>query len=171
MIYHKFIGPGHSRLPVDHRLSRRADLRSCRTTFGPPELAAPGDYAAGLSSRTTAIDKRTRHPGESGISTHNKGCKVSRHPFDSGKDRPASPGWPPVGPIQKYLSAAPVDVSTANISFRVLASEAVVRIGCVCIAVLSVSGSFELRCRRIKSAFTLCHILMFSRKSLRISQN
>ena len=122
VIYHKFIGPGHSRLPVDHRLSRRADLRSCRTTFGPPELAAPGDYAAGLSSRTTAIDKRTRHPGESGISTNN------RDPGDSGKDRPAWLGWPP-GPIRKYLSAAPVDVSTANISFRVLAFEAVARIG------------------------------------------
>ena len=129
MIYHKFIGPGYSRLPVDHRLFRRADLRSCRTAFRPPELAAPGDYAAGPSSRTTAIDKRTRRPGESGISTHNKGCKVSRHPGDSGKDRPAWLGWPPVGPIQKYLSAAPVDVSTANISFRVLAFEAVARIG------------------------------------------
>ena len=56
------------------------------------------------------------------------GCKVSRHPFDSGKDRPAWLGWTP-GPIQKYLSAAPVDVSTANISFRVLAFEAVARIG------------------------------------------
>ena len=77
VIYHKFIGPGHSRLPVDHRLSRRADLRSCRTTFGPPELAAPGDYAAGLSSRTTAIDKRTRHPGESGISTNNRDAKLA----------------------------------------------------------------------------------------------
>ena len=80
VIYHKFIGPGHSRLPVDHRLSRRADLRSCRTTFGPPELAAPGDYAAGLSSRTTAIDKRTRHPGESGISTHNMDAKLADIP-------------------------------------------------------------------------------------------
>ena len=47
-------------------------------------------------------------------------CKVSRHPGDSGKDRPAWLGWTP-GPIRKYLSAAPVDVSTANISFRVLA--------------------------------------------------
>lgn len=122
-------GPVHSRLPVDHRLSRRADLRSFRTAFGPPELAAPGDYAAGPSSRTTAIDKLARRPGESGISTHNKGCKVSRHPGDSGKDRPAWLGWPPVGPIQKYLSAAPVDVSTANISFRVLAFGAVARIG------------------------------------------
>ena len=85
--------------------------------------------------------------------THSQqGCEVSRHPFDSGKDRPASPGWPPVGPIQKYLSAAPVDVSTTNISFRVLAFRAVARIGCVCIAVLSVSDSLELRRRRIKSA-------------------
>ena len=128
VIYHKFIGPGHSRLPVVHRLSRRADLRSFRTAFGPPELAAPGDYAAGPSSRTTAIDKRTRRPGESGITHSQQGCKVSRHPFDSGKDRPAWLGWPP-GPIRKYLSAAPVDVSTANISFRVLAFGAVARIG------------------------------------------
>ena len=145
VIYHKFIGPGHSRLPVDHRLSRRADLRSCRTTFGPPELAAPGDYAAGSSSRTTAIGKLACRPGESGITHSQQGCKVSRHPFDSGKDRPAWLGWPPVGPIRKYLSAASVDVSTANISSRVLAFEAVARIGRVCIAVLSVSGSLELR--------------------------
>ena len=128
VIYHKFIGPGHSRLPVVHRLSRRADLRSFRTAFGPPELAAPGDYAAGPSSRTTAIDKRTRRPGESGITHSQQGCEVSRHPFDSGKDRPGRCAWPP-GPIQKYLSAAPVDVSTANISFRVLAFGAVARIG------------------------------------------
>ena len=80
------------------------------------------------------------------------GCEVSRHPGDSGKDRPGRCAWPPVGPIRKYLSAAPVDVSTANISFRVLAFGAVARIGCVCIAVLSVSGSLELRRRRIKSA-------------------
>ena len=79
------------------------------------------------------------------------GCEVSRHPGDSGKDRPGRCAWPP-GPIQKYLSAAPVDVSTANISFRVLAFGAVARIGCVCIAVLSVSDSLELRRRRIKSA-------------------
>ena len=45
--------------------------------------------------------------------------------------------------MRKYWSAAPVDVSTANISFRVLAFGAVVRIGCVCIAVLSVSGSIR----------------------------
>ena len=56
------------------------------------------------------------------------GCKVSRHPGDSGKDRPGRCAWPP-GPIRKYLSAAPVDVSTANISFRVLAFGAVARIG------------------------------------------
>ena len=73
-------GPGHSRLPVDHRLSRRADLRSCRTAFRPPELAAPGAYAAGPSSRTTAIDKRTRRPGESGISTHNMDAKLADIP-------------------------------------------------------------------------------------------
>ena len=79
------------------------------------------------------------------------GCEGSRHPGDSGKDRPAWLGWTP-GPIRKYLSAAPVDVSKANISFRVLASGAVARIGCVCIAVLSVSDSLELRRRRIKSA-------------------
>ena len=80
VIYHKFIGPGHSRLPVVHRLSRRADLRSFRTAFGPPELAAPGDYAAGPSSRTTAIDKRTRRPGESGMLTHNMDAKLADIP-------------------------------------------------------------------------------------------
>ena len=56
------------------------------------------------------------------------GCEVSRHPGDSGKDRPGRCAWPP-GPIRKYLSAAPVDVSTANISSRVLAFGAVARIG------------------------------------------
>ena len=152
VIYHKFIGPGHSRLPEDLRLYRRADLRSHSTASKPPELAAPGAYAAGPSSRPPSLGKLARRPGESGITHSQHGCKGSRNPGDSGKDRPASPGWPPVGPIQKYLSAAPVDVSTANISFRVLAFGAVARIGCVCIAVLSVSGSLELRRRRIKSA-------------------
>ena len=82
-----------------------------------------GQLAAAL------LGKLARRPGESGITHSQQGCEVSRHPFDSGKDRPAWLGWPPVGPIQKYLSAAPVDVSTANISFRVLAFEAVARIG------------------------------------------
>ena len=80
VIYHKFIGPGHSRLPVVHRLSRRADLRSFRTAFGPPELAAPGDYAAGPSLRTTAIGERTRRPGESGMLTHNMDAKLADIP-------------------------------------------------------------------------------------------
>ena len=151
MIYHKFIGPVHSRLPVVHRLSRRADLRSFRTAFGPPELAAPGDYAAGPSSRPLSLGKLARRPGGERYAHSQHGCKGSRNPGDSGKDRPAWLGWPP-SPIQKYLSAAPADVSTANISFRVLAFGAVARIGCVCIAVLSVSGSLELRRRRIKSA-------------------
>ena len=152
MIHHKEIGSVHSRLPEDLRLYRRADLRSHSTASKPPELAAPGAYAAGPSSRPPSLGKLARRPGESGITLSQHGCKVSRHPFDSGKDRPAWLGWPPVGPIQKYLSAAPVDVSTANISSRVLASGAVARIGCVCIAVLSVSDSLELRRRRIKSA-------------------
>ena len=128
MINHKEIGSGHSRLPVDHRLSRRADLRSFRTAFGPPELAAPGDYAAGPSSRPLSLGKLARRPGESGITHSQQGCEVSRHPGDSGKDRPGRCAWPP-GPIRKYLSAAPVDVLTANISSRVLAFGAVARIG------------------------------------------
>ena len=70
-------GPGHSRLPVDHRLSRRADLRSFRTAFGPPELAAPGDYAAGPSSRPPSLGERTRRPGESGMLTHNMDAKLA----------------------------------------------------------------------------------------------
>ena len=40
-------GPGHSRLPVVHRLFRRADLRSFRTAFRPPELAAPATMPPG----------------------------------------------------------------------------------------------------------------------------
>ena len=43
----EFIGPGHSRLPVVHRLSRRADLRSCRTALTPPELTAPAPMPPG----------------------------------------------------------------------------------------------------------------------------
>ena len=128
VIYHKEIGSGHRRLPVDHRLSRRADLRSFRTAFGPPELAAPGDYAAGPSSRPLSLGKLARRPGGERYAHSQHGCKGSRNPGDSGKDRPAWLGWPP-SPIQKYLSAAPADVSTANISFRVLAFGAVARIG------------------------------------------
>ena len=128
VIYHKEIGSVYGRLPVDYRLSRRADLRSFRTAFGPPELAAPGGIVAGPSSRPPSLGKLAHRPGESGITHSQHGCKGSRNPGDSGKDRPAWLGWTP-GPIQKYLSAAPVDVSTANISFRVLAFEAVARIG------------------------------------------
>ena len=80
MIYHKFIGPVHSRLPVVHRLSRRADLRSFRTAFGPPELAAPGDYAAGPSSRPLSLGKLARRPGESGMLTHNMDAKLAEIP-------------------------------------------------------------------------------------------
>jgi len=45
-----------------------------------PLNSQPGDYAAGLSSRTTAIDNRTRRPGESGISTHNMDAKLADIP-------------------------------------------------------------------------------------------
>ena len=147
----EFIGSGHSRLPVVHRLSRRADLQSFRTTFRPSELAARRPCR-----RAQLADDRDRQANSSSggerYAHSQHGCKVSRNPGDSGKDRPGRCAWPPVGPIRKYLSAAPVDVSTANISFRVLAFGAVARIGCVCIAVLGVSGSLELRRRRIKSA-------------------
>ena len=46
MIHCKEIGSVHSRLLVVYWLSRRADLRSCRTAFKPLELATPGAYAA-----------------------------------------------------------------------------------------------------------------------------
>ena len=128
VIYHKEIGPGHSRLPVDHRLFRRADLRSFRTAFGPPELAARRLCRRAQLAAAFARQARSSSGGERYAHSQH-GCKVSRHPGDSGKDRPAWLGWPPVGPIRKYLSAAPVDVSKANISFRVLAFEAVARIG------------------------------------------
>ena len=121
VIYHKFIGPGHSRLPVVHRLSRRADLRSFRTAFGPPELAAPGDYAAGPSSRTTAIDKRTRRPGESGILTHNIDAKLADIASTAARiDRPVQAGrpWAQCGNIDPLRPPAAPSV---NISFCVLA--------------------------------------------------
>ena len=73
-------GPVHSRLPVVHRLLRRADLRSFRTAFRPPELAAPGDYAAGPSSRPLSLDRLAHRPGESGISTHNMDAKLADIP-------------------------------------------------------------------------------------------
>ena len=152
MIYHKFIGPGHSRLPVDHRLFRRADLRSCRTTFGPPELAAPGDYAAGLSSRTTAIGERTRRPGESGMLTHNMDAKLADIRLTAARiGQPHQAGRPSarfgnICPLRPPMSRRQIFPP------RVLAFGAVARIGCVRIAVLSVSGSLELRRRRIKSA-------------------
>ena len=120
-------GPGHSRLPVVHRLSRRADLRSFRTAFGPPELAARRLCRRAQLADAFARQARSSSGGERYAHSQH-GCKVSRHPSDSGKDRPGRCAWPP-GPIQKYLSAASVDVSTANISFRVLAFEAVARIG------------------------------------------
>ena len=83
-------GPVHSRLPVDHRLFRRADLLSFRTAFGPPELAAPGDYAAGPSSRPPSLGKLAHRPGESGMLTHNRDAKVADIPATAA--RIAQPG-------------------------------------------------------------------------------
>ena len=70
-------GPGHSRLPEEHRPCRRADLRSRCTASEPPELAQPGDHAAGHSSRPPSIGKRTRRPGESGISHSQHQAKLA----------------------------------------------------------------------------------------------
>ena len=68
-------------------LSRRADLRPFRTAFRPPELAQPGAHAAGSSSQTTAIVKRTRCPGGGERYAHSQQrCEISRHSSDSGKE-------------------------------------------------------------------------------------
>ena len=73
-------GPVHSRLPVDHRLSRRADLRSFRTAFGPPELAAPAPMPPGpargrLRSASSLIVR-----GRAVLLTHNMVAKVAEIP-------------------------------------------------------------------------------------------
>ena len=73
-------GPVHSRLPVDHRLSRRADLRSCRTAFRPPELAAPATMppgpARGRPRSTSSLVVR----GRAVLLTHNRDAKLADIP-------------------------------------------------------------------------------------------
>ena len=80
VIYHKFIGPGHSRLPVVHRLSRRADLRSFRTAFGPPELAAPAPMPPGPARGRLRSASELVVRGRAVLLTHNMDAKVAEIP-------------------------------------------------------------------------------------------
>ena len=77
VIYHKFIGPGHSRLPVDHRLSRRADLRSFRTAFRPPELAAPAPMPPGPARGRFRSASSLVVRGRAVLLTHNRDAKLA----------------------------------------------------------------------------------------------
>ena len=77
VIYHKFIGPGHSRLPVDHRLSRRADLRSCCTAFRPPELAAPATMPPGPARGRQRSASSLVVRGRAVLLTHNRDAKLA----------------------------------------------------------------------------------------------
>lgn len=70
-------GPVHSRLPVVHRLLRRADLRSFRTAFRPPELVAPATMlpgpARGRFHSTGSLIVR----GRAVFLTHNRDAKLA----------------------------------------------------------------------------------------------
>ena len=137
-----FFARCHFLCDSSHRNSSDPAIAGCRLTTGyfAVRISDPVARPSGplnsqprrLCRRAQLADDRDRQANSSSGGERyfhsQQGCKVSRHPGDSGKDRPAWLGWTP-GPIQKYLSAAPVDVSTANISFRVLAFEAVARIG------------------------------------------
>ena len=80
VIYHKFIGPGHSRLPVVHRLFRRADLRSFRTAFRPPELAAPATMPPGQARGRLRSASSLVVRGRAVLLTHNMDAKVAEIP-------------------------------------------------------------------------------------------
>ena len=71
------IGPGHNRMPMNHRLYRRADLRSCCTAFDPPELAAPGNLVAVPSSRPPSLGKLACRRGRAVLLTHNRDAKLA----------------------------------------------------------------------------------------------
>ena len=73
-------GPGHSRLPVDHRLSRRADLRSFRTAFGPPELAAPATMPPGPARGRPRSTSELVVRGRTVLLTHNRNAKLADIP-------------------------------------------------------------------------------------------
>ena len=77
VIYHKFIGPGHSRLPVVHRLSRRADLRSFRTAFRPPELAVPATMPPGPARGRLRLASELVVRGRAVLLTHNMDAKLA----------------------------------------------------------------------------------------------
>ena len=70
-------GPVHSRLPVDHRLSRRADLRSCRTAFRPPELAAPATMPPGPARGRPRSTSELVVRGRAVLLTHNRDAKLA----------------------------------------------------------------------------------------------
>ena len=76
----EFIGPGHSRLPVDHRLFRRADLRSCRTAFRPPELAAPATMPPGPARGRLRSASSLVVRGRAVLLTHNRDAKLADIP-------------------------------------------------------------------------------------------
>ena len=61
---------GYLAVPISNLFARPSD----------PLNSQPGAHAAGPSSRTTAIDKRTRRPGESGMLTHNMDAKLAEIP-------------------------------------------------------------------------------------------
>ena len=73
-------GPVHSRLPVDHRLSRRADLRSCRTAFRPPELAAPATMPPGPARGRPRSTSELVVRGRAVLLTHNRDAKLADIP-------------------------------------------------------------------------------------------
>ena len=106
----EYNGSGHSRLPAPPRPCRRADLRSRCTAFGPPELAQPGDGTAGHCSRPPSIGKRTRRPGESGISHSQHQAKLADIRVTAA--RIAQSEWPErpaarfgnIGPLRPSLS-------------------------------------------------------------------
>ena len=73
----ELIGFVHSRLPVVHRLLRRADLRSCRTAFGPlnsqlPATMPPGPARSRLRSASSLVVR-----GRAVLLTHNRDAKLA----------------------------------------------------------------------------------------------
>ncbi len=77
VIHHIEIGSVHSRLPVDHRLSRRADLRSCCTAFEPPELVAPATMPPGPARGRLRSASSLVVRGRAVLLTHNKDAKLA----------------------------------------------------------------------------------------------
>ena len=144
-------GSGHDRLPAT---AGYFAVRICDLDARPPSplnSRSPATMLPGPARGRQRSASELVVRGRAVLLTHNRDAKLAEiRPTAARIAQADGPGRP--ARFGNICPLRPSALPLANISFRVLAFGAVARIGCVCIAVLSVSGSLELQRRRIKSA-------------------